>query len=52
MTGLGNKIRNPDACFANADVIFALDASRSVGSENFEKTKQFLISVVAKLAVS
>ena len=41
-----------EECVAKADVIFAVDASGSVGSVNYEKTKEFLVSVTGKLNVS
>jgi len=41
----------PAACRSRLDVVFAVDASSSVGEENFQRTLDFVRDVVASLDV-
>lgn len=45
---------NPKACTANQslDVVFILDGSNSIGTENFKMMQQWVVSTSASLNIS
>lgn len=40
------------ACSGSADIVFALDASGSIGDDNFRKETQFVTNVIASLDIA